>query len=74
VKTIHIGRWKGDRHRNSKQAMRTTMGPQAHADKLERGAAKGEALFARLLDRFPDPDAAIKARRERWARASNEAH
>ena len=41
---------------------------QAHADKLERGAAKGEALFARLLSRFPDPDAAIKERKARWAR------
>ena len=40
---------------------------QAHADKLERGAAKGEALFARLLSRFPDPDAAIKERKARWA-------
>jgi hypothetical protein len=73
VKTLHTGRWKGDRSRNSKQAMRTTMGSQAHADKLERGAAKGEALFAQLLDRFPDPDAAIKERKARWAKASNEA-
>lgn len=58
---------KGDRNRNSKQAMRTTMGGKAHADKLERGAAKGKALFARLLSRFPDPDAAIKERKARWA-------
>jgi len=72
--TIHIGRWKGDRNRNSKQAMRTTMGGKAHTDKLERGAAKGDALFARLLDRFPDPDARIKERKARWAKASNEAH
>jgi hypothetical protein len=72
--TIHIGRLKGDRNRNRKQAMRTAMGGKAHADKLERGAAKGEALFARLLSRFPDPDAAIKERKARWTKASNEAH
>jgi hypothetical protein len=68
MKNVHIGRLKGDRNRNSKQAMRTTMGSQAHAEKLERGAAKGEALFAPLLARFLDPDAAIKERKARWAK------
>ena len=48
--------------------MKTRNNSKAHADKLERGAAKGEALFARLLSRFPDPDAAIKERKARWAK------
>ncbi len=58
---------KGDNDRKSKRKMKTRMGSKAHTERLERGAAKGEALFAPLLARFPDPDAKIKERKARWA-------
>ncbi len=56
---------KGDNDRKTRRKGKTSS--KAHADRLERGAAKGEALFAPLLARFPDPDAKIKARKARWA-------
>jgi hypothetical protein len=58
---------KGDNDRKSRRKMKTRMGGKAFEDTQERGAAKGEALFAPLLARFPDPDAAIKERKARWA-------
>ena len=64
---------KGDNDRKSRRKGKTTLGSKAHADTLERGAAKGEALFAPLLARFPDPDAAIKARKARWAQEHQDA-
>ncbi|MDD3984102.1 MAG: hypothetical protein PHU54_09230 [Candidatus Omnitrophica bacterium] len=67
MKNIHIGKWKGDRNRKSKQKMRTRMGTREYAAQLERGAAGIDALLRRLTDQFPDPDKRVKERRARAA-------
>ena len=67
MKNIHIGKWKGDRNRKSKQKMRTRMGTQGFREQHERGYMGIMRLLERLTSQFPDPDKKVKERRAKAA-------
>ena len=63
MQNIHIGKWKGDRNRKSKQKMRTHMGTQQYRAQREAGYMGIMRFLDRLISRFPDYDKRAKERR-----------